>query len=355
MIDTQGISLYSNEMRIIFHSNQISIRGTEIAIYDYALGNINILKGESYIAAPLGNVQDQSVLEKFENKFLVKLYKDKKDLEDFIKKNDIDIIYQITAGSKEDLLTDIVPTFLHCVFTTKYKYSKLYIPISQFLNNYYKTNYPVLPHIVRKFPGLTDDLREELNIPKNALVFGGYGGRKQFDLDFVKNTIIDITTKKNNIYFIFLNFKEFINNKNVIFLPKNSDIEYKERFINSCDAMIHGRSDGETFGLSIAEFSIKNKPIITWKPKISKNIKFMIKTYIRYARNKKHMYASAHLDFLGKNAITYSNKKDLFKILTNFQKEDYISKNNDFYSDRFSEEKVMKKFDEIIRSQINLQ
>ena len=30
--------------------------------------------------------------------------------------------------------------------------------------------------------------------------------------------------------------------------------------------MIHARDDGETFGLSIAEFSSMNKPIITYKP-----------------------------------------------------------------------------------------
>jgi hypothetical protein len=34
-------------------------------------------------------------------------------------------------------------------------------------------------------------------------------------------------------------------------------------FINTCDAMIHSRIRGETFGLSIAEFSSKGKPIIT--------------------------------------------------------------------------------------------
>ena len=28
--------------------------------------------------------------------------------------------------------------------------------------------------------------------------------------------------------------------------------------------MIHGRSDGETFGLAVAEFSVANKPVITY-------------------------------------------------------------------------------------------
>ena len=51
--------------------------------------------------------------------------------------------------------------------------------------------------------------------------------------------------------------------KNIIHLEKIINLENKVKFINTCDAMIHARTEGETFGLSIGEFSIKNKPIIT--------------------------------------------------------------------------------------------
>ena len=40
------------------------------------------------------------------------------------------------------------------------------------------------------------------------------------------------------------------------------DLNYKVKFINTCDAMIHARAMGETFGLAVAEFSKKNKPVI---------------------------------------------------------------------------------------------
>jgi hypothetical protein len=42
----------------------------------------------------------------------------------------------------------------------------------------------------------------------------------------------------------------------------NTDIEFNIKFINSRDAMIHTRKEGETFGLSISDFSFLNKPII---------------------------------------------------------------------------------------------
>ena len=38
----------------------------------------------------------------------------------------------------------------------------------------------------------------------------------------------------------------------------------KVKFINTCNAMLHARSLGESFGLSCAEFAIKNKPIFTY-------------------------------------------------------------------------------------------
>ena len=40
--------------------------------------------------------------------------------------------------------------------------------------------------------------------------------------------------------------------------------KYKIKFINSCDAMLHGRSLGESFGIACGEFAIRNKPIFTY-------------------------------------------------------------------------------------------
>ena len=53
--------------------------------------------------------------------------------------------------------------------------------------------------------------------------------------------------------------------ENIIFLTGSWDLQYKSNFIESCDAMLHARSNGETFGYSVAEFSMKNKPVITYK------------------------------------------------------------------------------------------
>jgi len=148
-----------------------------------------------------------------------------------------------------------------------------------------------------------------------------------------------------------MNFKPFADEttcgNNIIFLPKNIHTDFKEIFINTCDAMIHARNDGETFGLSIAEFSIKNKPIITWRPNIFHNPLLILKTLKRYLLKRNYIYATAHLDFLGKKAIKYSTKKNLANIFLNFEKY-HKNINYDCYSELFNEENVMRMFNNIL-------
>ncbi|GHU87870.1 hypothetical protein FACS189476_04010 [Spirochaetia bacterium] len=341
-------------MNILFHSNQLSERGTEVALFDYAAGNQHVLGNRSFIAAPKNRVLDNNVLIKFKQEFTLCLYESNKELNDFLEINNIDLVYKIVHGGKqEDIINDKIPHFIHCVFSTNAQHGTFYCPISSFLNRWYRTNYPVLPHIVRRFPGTKKNLRDELGIPKNAVVFGGYGGENSFNIPFVKDTIGKIARNSKDIFFLFMNFNSFADGGGIIFLPKNTDINYKETFINTCDAMIHARSDGETFGLAIAEFSIKNKPVITWAPNIFHNLKFCLRSFLKYIRHQGHIYASAHLDFLGKKAIRYTSEKDLTDIFLNFREKYLRQINYDCYSDRFNEERVMRMFEKIIIGSFN--
>jgi hypothetical protein len=341
-------------MNILFHSNQIGERGTEVVMFDYALGNQNVLKNHSFIAAPKNGVHDVNVLDKFKQNFSVCLYESSKEIQDFIESNKIDLVYKIVhGGMKEELLHDKIPHFINCVFSTKAKHGTFYCPISEYLNKWFRTKYPVFPHIVKKFSGNTETLREKLSIPNDAVVFGGYGGEERFNIPFAHQAIMEVAKKRKDIYFIFLNFHSFEPSgekiSNIMFLPKNVDRDYKEIFINTCDAMIHARADGETFGLAVAEFSVKNKPVITWAPTFCKNTKFILRTFKRYLKNN-HLaiYSRAHLDYLGDKAIKYTGIEDLKDIFCNF-KEKYLKEiNYDCYSEIFSEEKVMRRFQDII-------
>lgn len=72
----------------------------------------------------------------------------------------------------------------------------------------------------------------------------------------------------------------------IIFLPRNSDINYKIRFINTADGMIKMRDFGKSFGLACGEFLIKNKPMMT------------------YALSPQR----SHIEILGNKTILYKGK-----------------------------------------------
>jgi hypothetical protein len=135
--------------------------------------------------------------------------------------------------------------------------------------------------------------------------------------------VIEFQSKSN--YFIFMNVDSFCDHENIIFLTPNSNLDFKTRFINTCDAMIHAREIGESFGLACAEFSIRNKPIITFALSEQKN----------------------HIEILKDKAYLYRNANELDYILTNFDRKWSVLQSWDCYSEKFSPHVVMQKFKEV--------
>jgi hypothetical protein len=94
-------------MKIAFHSNQLGIRGTEVALYDYALGNRDILGNESIVISDAR--ADLTSLDKFKTQFPVYLYNDFSEVESIVEKEGIDAIYYIKAGFNDGKLVSITP------------------------------------------------------------------------------------------------------------------------------------------------------------------------------------------------------------------------------------------------------
>lgn len=312
-------------MKIAFHSNQLSLRGTEVAIYDYARYNEELLGNESIILAKDPNVWNYShplAIENFKKRFPVFFYKDFTEVEKILDNNNVDIFYAIKSGVKDGVVSKNRKSVNHVVFQNYQPHGDVYAYVSEWLGNKYKS--PFVPHIVT-LPDIDEDLRSELNIPKDAIVFGRHGGAETFDLLMAHKAIERVLRESKNIYFLFLYTNKFINHSRVIYLEGKQDLIYKTKFINTCDAMLHARSVGETFGLAVAEFSIKNKPVFT------------------YGGSQRE---SAHLQMLGKNAFKYYSEDDLYEKLLSFP----IIVNPDYnwnsYLD-YNPEKVMKKFEEV--------
>ncbi len=318
-------------MKIIFHENQLCYRGTSNAIFDYAQYNEEILNNESLILYPKNSKNNiPEAIERFEKRFNVLGYTDIAHRDMLIKKSNADLFYAIKSGEKEeDAPTDLIKTVIHAVFKYNEPYGDVYAYVSEWLaKTMSKGELPFVPHIV-DLPEVDGDLRSELNIPKDAIVFARYGGAETFDIKFVMDAVKKTALKNKKIYFIFMGTDEFVKRnffrpyKNIIFLPPTTDVERKIKFINTSDAFLHARTQGESFGMAIGEFSIKNKPIITWSGSDEKS----------------------HLEILGDKAILYKDKEDIMQVLNSFTPDN--SKNWDCYSDYFNPRIVMDKFESV--------
>lgn len=306
-------------MRILFYSNQLGFRGTEVAMYDYAYFNKTLLNNESFIGCQKNCNRDS--VGKFEKEFeKVYEFENTTEIEKFIEAKKIDFFYKICSGVKEQIPKNC-RVGIHVVFNHFDVFGDKYVYISEWLKNYATNSlkYTSVPFMIN-LPNHSKTLREDLGVSTTDLVFGYYGGQDSFNIPFVKESIKIISTIKKNYKFIFMNVEPFCDKENVIFLPGSSDLNYKVKYINTCDAMIHARDRGETFGLSIGEFSSKNKPIITYRPSPEK----------------------CHIHILKEKGIYYGDYAELFDILYNFK----INKgyNYDCYSEYFNPNTVMNIF-----------
>lgn len=254
-------------MKIAFLENCLSIRGSTVALYDYAHYNETILGNESIVITRKfdSNRPDSSVdvYDKFETRFPVFYYHNETDVPSILDKETPHVLYVLKYGLEDGLVSKTIPTLVHCIFDPRQPHGDDFCVISPWLNLAFGTTFPVIPHIVH-LPPLPNDnnLRQTLNIPEHATVFGRYGGYNEFDRKVAQDTVRTLSTRYPYMYFLFMNTRPFMEPRhNVIFLDKSTDPLYKRKFVNTTDAMLYARSRGETFGLAIAEFSFCNKPI----------------------------------------------------------------------------------------------
>lgn len=285
-------------MKILFHENELNYRGTSIALYDYADFNEKYLGNESLIVYDKNcKTNHPAGIEKFRNRFHVFAYEDFSEVDEIIKKNQVDLFYAIKNGNVDGIDTQECKSGMHAVFKHYEPHGDVYAYVSEWLSQEMTGGKsPFVPHMVNFYDDTDADLRTELNIPNSAKVFGYYGGAQSFNIDFVRKEVEKIARKYKDIFFIFMGVDSFVAKKwwksdvkNIIFLPPSSDLLYKLKFINTCDALLHARERGETFGITVAEFALKGKPIITFANSPEKNHIHELKENAYYYRDSKEL------------------------------------------------------------------
>ena len=89
--------------------------------------------------------------------------------------------------------------------------------------------------------------------------------------------------------------------------------------------MLHARSDGETIGLAVAEFALRNKPVITFNGQLPG-------------------YARAHLEILGDSGLYYHDLASLFSVVDRLALHGVSERDWNVYS-QYARKVIMPKFE----------
>lgn len=289
-------------MRIAFHTPAIDVRGTCTALYDYAYYNETLLGNKSLIITAKSGNHDEEAIFKFGKRFQILYYNNISQLDQILSDHMCDVLYAIKYGTRDGVESSRVKTVIHCVFDMTEPHGDVYAGVSDTLaKKFGKTTF--VPHMIGLKPSSTgENMRKSLNIPEAATVFGRHGGLDTWNMPSTNQAIIRALNNRSDIYFIFVNTPRFYKHPRIIYLDKIVDIDEKNRFICSCDAMIQAGTMGETFGLSIGEFSVNNKVIISFGGNVWND------NYKKILRDK---------------AIWYTCENSCYNILVNFEKAKY--------------------------------
>ena len=312
-------------MKIAFHSSYLGFRGTEVALMDYAKGNQEILGNESLFLMPWREGGDQHpVAEQMRGIASLRFYRTAEEREGILKEEKADLFFCIKNGFNDGVFSRKVSTGIQAIFRESEFHGDAYAYISQWLSDvmtYGKA--PVAPWMIRLDEN-QENLRTELGISPEVCVLGRYGGDDSFDIPWVQQVVVETARKNSDISFVFMNTREFPRTggvSNIRFLPATSDPFRKRAFINTCDAMIHGRMRGETLGLACLEFASTGRKVLTYSGSLE----------------------LAHLGILGEAGLLYTNERELRELLK--RPSDSFRHRQNF--EHFSPEPVMRQFQRV--------
>lgn len=243
-----------------------------------------------------------------------------------------------------------IKTVYHCFGWCHQVYADAHAVVSNWAAVHFRGHPtgPVIPYPVTECPEVpqsaVDKVRTDLGIPLDAPVVCTFGAASSFDLPSTVRTLFGSKAILENwmnqvptLHLIQMPAIDVINrytHPRIHTHPRDSREEVKTAFIKSCDAMLHARKIGESFGMAIAEFSRCNKPIITM------NNNYQPGSAIGG-------YETAHVEYLGSKGWFY-RPSNLASMVQQFQRLAEAKANGtlatmDFNAYRFAEPSTVMK------------
>lgn len=355
-------------MKILFHSNALTKRGDSVTVSSYAKA-LNLFYGyDCKIVFDVNNTNNSKevISSLISSGFDIYGYKNLNDLNIYAHKLNVDVVYWLKSGENDNKYLKDCKNVIHAVFNQVAPHGDVYAYVSEWLaitasKNYanrsvnvfrnlknivrenfspyslsstYKCAFSNLfnpfefvPHII-DLPNSQVNFRSKYGISDRSFLIGRIGGYTEFNIPFVKNTIETILNDDLNNIFIFVNTEPFITHNRVIFINNYIDEFEKSSFISACDMMLHARSMGESFGISIAESLSLNIPVAS--------------CIIGHDKN--------HHSLLNSTGLLYQDSDELMSVYSKIKSGFY--KSIDLRSNvlLFTPEKVSEKFKEVFLS-----
>ena len=284
-------------MRIGFDGGRLNERGVAVALFDYAWHARRLLGVEPFILHDVGSPPEPAHWQRFANAFPTLGYRNETEMAAHIEAERLDVAYFLKTRRKDKRVSRTCRTAVHEVFGFFQPHGDSYAYVSSSLSRQMSGGrVPFVPHIVDLRPP-TGNLREELGIPDTAVVVGRHGALDQFNIPFLPRAIEAALAARRDLWFVFLNTQRFMTHERVVHIPGTSDRGRVSNFVATCDAGLNGRRVGETFGLSIAEFLARDKPVWVWAG----------------GRDRNHLELVSHPDWI------YRDREDLARKLIAFQ------------------------------------
>jgi hypothetical protein len=267
---------------------------------DYARLNRSVLGNESMLCLPANpDFAGNPILEKWKLEFPIVFYRNPHELGRKLRKEKAEVIYSTKPGYYDGFLVPGLKNCVHAQFLCDEFHGDIYVFLSKWMSRVMTGREDsFVPFFVPRLES-RENLRPELGIPASAKVFGRHGGWDTFNISFVRRAVARHARHHPEDHFVFLNTSPVRGTEslaNVHYLSATVDPCEKAKFLATCDAMIHARDTGETFGLAVAEFAVLGKPVITFA----------------------HSKERAHLEMLGSYARLYENEIELSSLMENF-------------------------------------
>lgn len=252
-------------MLLAFVIDRFSVRGVEGTVWSYAHYNEVYLNNNSVIIVRPGACvtldSTDEARAKFCDRFAVVEVRDDAHIDQVLRELRVDVCIVPCSGGADCFMPSSVPVIAHCVFRADAPLGTLRAAVSNWVSGGRARVLPNMVDIADSDGG--GDLRAELGIPADAFVFGRYGGWEQFSVPWAAEAVAQVAAERPDVWFALMHTKPFAAPPNVVFVPGTCDRRRKRQFLDSCDAMVHAREDGETFGCAVGEFALAGLPVVT--------------------------------------------------------------------------------------------